>query len=257
MIGVSWVYTNPRLASARLRGTVPAEVLRRRGLIRDGTDVIVASKHRFSASKVRAATPRMIMDVCDDHFGTAWREHYLRACELADAVTVNSAVMGAIVKRETGRTPVVIDDPYEDPELPPSSGEGVLWFGHSLNLHTMEPYDFSYLGYPLTVIDSSNWSPERLDAELRKCRCVFIPTGDKLAKSANRAIKAIRYGKMPVCGPLPAHAEIGLGKRPILDVLDFAMHGDTSELVAGLQETIRTRFSPETVASEWWKVISP
>ena len=255
-VGVTWVFTNQRLASARLRDTVPAAVLRARGLIHDGTDVIVASKHRFSAEKVRAATPRMIMDVCDDHFGGVWRDHYLRACDLADEVTVNSAAMAAIVKRETGRSPIVIDDPYEDPELPPSGGDGVLWFGHSLNLPTLTPYDFDYLGYPLTVIDSSNWSPERLDAELRRCRCVFIPTAaEKPAKSANRAIKAIRYGKMPVCGPLPAHAELGLGKRPILDVLDYAMHADTAEIVRGLQDAIRVRFSPETVADAWWKVL--
>lgn len=257
MIGVSWVYTNPRLASARLRGLIPGQILRNRGLICDGYDVVIASKHRFSASKVRAATPRMIMDVCDDHFAGPWRDHYLRACELADVVTVNSAAMGGIVRRETGRSPVVIDDPYEEAEdLPPTGGEGVLWFGHSLNLQTLEPYRAEIeASYPLTVIDSTNWSPELVDAELRKCRCVFIPTGQKQAKSANRAIKALRYGKFPVCGPMPAHAELGLGKRPIMDVLDFAMTCDTAGLVRDLQGLIRDRFAPETVADAWWNVI--
>lgn len=253
MIGVSWVYTNPKLASARLRGSVPGKVLRDRGLICDGNDIIVASKHNFSVSKVRESCRFMVMDICDDHFGNPkFRQSYLDACKVADVVTVNSQAMGFIVKRETGRDPVVIDDPYEDPELEPSDGEGVLWFGHSLNLYTLEPY--RDIPYDLTIIDSSNWSPERLDLELRKCRCVFIPTADKPAKSANRAIKAIRYGKFPVCGPLPAHDELGLGRRPILEVLDFAMNVDTGEMVRTLQNKVRVRFSPDTVADSWWEV---
>jgi hypothetical protein len=196
----------------------------------------------------------MIMDVCDDHFDGKWRTHYLEACSLADTITCNSQVMREVIQDHTGIDAVVIDDPYEDPELSPTSGDGVLWFGHSANLPDLEGIR-EQIKYPLTIIDSRNYTPQALDSALKACRCVIIPTGDKQAKSANRAIKAIRYGKFPVCGPLPAYVEIGL-EMDFLTSLDWAMSEDTSAKVKSLQDSIRDRFCPEKVAKDWWKVMS-
>jgi len=255
MIGVHWMFKeHPRLASARLRGRIPFGILERNGLIRSGEDVVIAAKHNWKAEKVRKHFKKMVMDVCDDHFWNQHAPHYKQACELADVVTCNSLAMSDVIKTHTGRDAVVIDDPYEDEELPPSIGEGVLWFGHSLNLPDLDAIR-DKIRYPLTVVDSSNYTPQVLDAALKACRCTIIPTGIKQAKSANRAIRSIRYGKYPVCGHLPAHEEIGLGKSDLLRELDFAMNEDTTNDVLSLQRAIRERFCPEKIAKDWWRVI--
>ena len=160
MIGVHWINSDPRLASVRLRGMIPWRVLKARGEIFDGREIIVATKHNFDPDKVRRETKCMVMDVCDDHFSGQNREHYVKACRIANVVTVNSRTMADIVSRETGREAVVIDDPYEDDEIEPAVGYGVLWFGNSLNLGTLAPH--LPIPYPLQIVDSLNWSPQEL-----------------------------------------------------------------------------------------------
>jgi hypothetical protein len=163
--------------------------------------------------------------------------------------------MRDIIKRETGRDATVIDDPYEDDELGPNAtGEGVLWFGHSLNLPDLRSV-IEDIRHPLSVVDSSNYTPEHLDDSIRRCKVVLLPTGRSDAKSANRAIKAIRYGKLPVCGPLNAYRELGLGTTNIGHSLDAAMVADNRDKVRALQRLVRYRFSPETVADAWQRVL--
>jgi hypothetical protein len=196
----------------------------------------------------------MIMDVCDDHFENVNRTHYLLACKVADVVTCNSLEMQKVIKKHTDRDAVVIDDPYEDEELPPTPGKGCLWFGHRSNLPDL--IALGEIPYPVKVISNANYSVSALDSALKKCRCTIIPTGEKQAKSANRAIRSIRYGKYPVCGPLPAHAELGLGSHDFMRELDWAMTQDTRNEVLSLQRAIRERFCPTRIANDWWKVIT-
>jgi hypothetical protein len=215
---------------------------------------VIASKHGWDAIKVRNHFPKMVMDVCDDHFGGAYDTHYKVACMLADAVTCNSETMRAIIKTHTDVDAVVIDDPYEDIELEPRTGEGVLWFGHSSNMPDLENIR-DQIKYPLTIINSSNYTPQTLDAALKACRCVVIPTGYKQAKSANRAIRSIRYGKFPVCGAMPAHEELGLGLDDFFESLDEAMTNDMRPRILQLQDLVRDKFNPEKIADQWWGVM--
>ena len=146
-------------------------------------------------------------------------------------------------------------DPYEDEEREPKEGKGLLWFGFAGNYFDLKPLLPDLLKYELNLVSNHNWSLELLDKYLRECRCVIIPTGRSMAKSANRAIKAIRYGKYPVCGYLPAHEELGLGGEPIIEHLDYAMTNDMSGRIRELQEQIEARFHPETVAKQWYRAI--
>jgi hypothetical protein len=254
MLGVAWLNTDPRLASARFRAIIPRDILTERQLIQPGRDVIVAAKHGWNPEEVRKLGRKMVMDVCDDHFHDKYAKHYRTAVELADAVTCNSREMARVILAETGRQATVIDDPYEDPELEPSLGDGALWFGHSSNLRDLEAVS-DQIRHPLTIITNHNWHPDALDKALRACKAVVIPTGKSMAKSANRAIKAIRYGKFPVCGYLPAHSEIGLGTKDLGGALDACMAGDYRGRVKVLQAGIRDRFCPDKVAKDWYKVL--
>ena len=254
MIGVTWINTDPLIASARLRSLIPRSVLTIRQVVKPGRDVVVASKHGWSVSQVRGLAGRMIFDVCDDHFHGAWSGHYRAACAVADEVTCNSQEMAKIIKHETAREAIVIDDPYEDAELEPALGEGVLWFGHASNLKDLEDVA-PLLKREVFVVSNHNYSPELLDAKLKECRCTIIPTGKRQAKSANRAIRSIRYGKYPVCGPMPAHDELGLGWGDISAGVEWAMEHDTRHEVRRLQKAIRERFSPDRVADKWQAVI--
>ena len=251
MIKVRWLNTDPLIASARLRSLIPAKHLADRVTL--GNDVIIAAKHGWNAHLIRRHAKRMIMDVCDDHFDNKHGPHYLTACQLADVVTCNSKTMQQIIKDRTGRDSIVIDDPYEDPELKPTSGKCLLWFGHHTNLPALQAIA-DRIKYPTAVVSSHNY--DKLDSWLKACRAVIIPTDHRKAKSANRAIRAIRYGKYPVCGDLPAYAEIGLGKGDFWRDLDYAMTQDTTNEVLSLQRAIRERFCPEKVSKDWWRVIS-
>lgn len=254
MIGVTWLNVEPGIASARLRSLIPRRILTERGLVEPGLEVVVAAKHGWNPLVVRNVAKRFVMDVCDDHFDSPYASHYRLACGIADVVTCNSKVMQRIIKTQTGKDAVVIDDPYEDPELEPTDGDGVLWFGHSSNMTDLEAVAPS-INYPMMIVNNDNYSPESLDKALKACRCTIIPTGKSQAKSANRAIRSIRYGKYPVCGPLPAHEELGLSAFNIFDMLGWAMESNSRDAVLHLQDLIRDRFHPERIAKEWMKVI--
>lgn len=251
---VTWLNTDPQFASARLRSIIPRDTLYALNMLGPGHDIVIAAKHGWNPLTVREHATKMVMDVCDDHFDGPLASHYRLACGIADAVTCNSEPMQAIIHEHTGRTAHVIDDPYEDPELEPTGGDGVLWFGHSSNMPDLEAVA-DQIKYPLMVINSLNYSTEALARALKACRCTIIPTGKKQAKSANRAIRSIRYGKFPVCGPMPAHEELGLGLDSLGLALDEAMSGDMSVRVRYLQDAIRDRFCPDRVAKEWHRVL--
>lgn len=254
MIGCAWLNIDPQIASARLRSLIPRKHLYEQGLVKPGLDVAVVAKHGWSPLEVRRECGKMIMDICDDHFHNEHRAHYLEACELADEVTCNSEVMREIILAETGRDAIIIDDPYEDEELEPTLGKGVLWFGHQSNLPDLRAV-VDRIKYPLTVVGSKNY--QDLGKHLKSTQCVIIPTGKSMAKSANRAVRAIRYGKYPVCGPLPAYSEIkGLYVGDVIEGLEYYMNIDPREQVKALQDEIRERFCPDRISKQWYAVIA-
>lgn len=253
MIGASWINMSPEIASARLRSIIPREILMRQGVVQPGLDVVIGAKHGWDVDYVKSSGCKLIFDVCDDHFHNEHRSHYLEACEKADEVTCNSDAMRELILAETGRDALVIDDPYEDEEREPTLGTGALWFGHQSNLPDLKAI-FEQVKHPLSVVSNKNWST--FGREMKACKVVLIPTGKSMAKSANRAVRAIRMGKYPVCGELPAYREIkGLYVGDVVEGLDYYMSIDPREQVKALQAEIRERFCPERIAKQWASVI--
>lgn len=253
MIEVAWINTDPNIASARLRSLIPRKILLDQGVIKPGLQVVIGAKYGWDVDYVKSSGCKLIFDVCDDHFEDAQRPHYMEACEKADLVTCNSEAMREVILEQTGRDSIVIDDPYEDPEREPSLGQGVLWFGHKSNLNDLRDVA-GLIAHPLTVVSNHNWG--EFHKAMLACKVVVIPTGKSMAKSANRAIRAIRYGKYPVCGYLPAYAEVkGLYTGDVIDGLDYYMSIDPREQVRALQAEIRERFDPEVIAKKWYRVI--
>jgi hypothetical protein len=261
---LTWLITNPVLASVRLRASVPAEYLLRWGF-GYGNDILIASKHGWKWSDVSGQYGKIVMDVCDDHFEDQHADHYKEACEKADAVTCNSPVMADIILHHTGRKAKVIDDPYEEAEAPPECPDGgaVLWFGHKSNLPQLfDAMTRGDVGTHLVKIVSNQkgtipWSRSEVRNQLAKCRAVFLPTGAKLGKSANRAVTAIRRGRFVVTGDMPAYAEIpGIWVGNVREGLDYAMGQDTRNRIAIAQSYVRQRFNPETIARHWQTLLT-
>lgn len=254
---LAYLPLSPTIASFRLRGLIPARYLQAHGfdIVRENADWVVLSKHGWS-DEVAKGHRQVLFDICDDHFTSDKRDHYLKWCRIADRVTCNSDVMAGVIKTHTGRDAVVIPDPYESDERPPKVGLPALWFGHKSNLRDLAPYVDRL---PLVIVSNPEvpgvvpWSRENLLQAFEMTGITVIPTGKSMAKSANRAIEAIRNGHLPVCGHLPAYADLGLGTDDIAGDVERAVarRAETLERIDELQHRVRYEFSPERIGAMW------
>lgn len=250
-----------RLASRRLRGLIPADELARLGheIVANNADWLIISKRGPKELTIKAR--RICYDVCDDHFDhETLGDDYRYWLGRADLITCNTKAMAERIK-SLGKTAVVIDDPYESPEMPPRCHEPCLWFGQKANLKYLDPI-VERLPTLIVVSDAKKesivpWTPENMRAAFAKAGIVVIPTGDRITKSANRAVESIRNGLYPVCGPLPAYEELGLGEDDIpAAVADALAHPErTKARVRELQDMIRVRFNPRTVGKAWERAL--
>ena len=260
---VTFLQSDPRLASARLRNIIPFRELEKRGWERGG-DTVVLSKHNWQwTSDIRHQFGRVIFDVCDDWFDSEVGEHYRHVCSIADTVTCNSPSMAGRIKEVTGREAIVIDDPYEDPEQPAGMGDGVLWFGSRKGVPELHAV-LDDVEYPITVVTDMQaawavpWSKDAQELALEMCRCVLVPPTKMVCRSANRAVTAIRAGRFVVAGDIPSYREIpGIWvSDDIKSGLALAMTTDTTERIKEAQAYVRERFSPERIADQWERVLS-
>lgn len=263
MPGVSWLAVDPLLASARYRRDLIVPHLRQFGVQPGGRDVLVLSKHLWDWDDARGFR-RVVYDVCDDHFQSGHADKYLEGCARADAVTCNSAEMARRIKTVTGRDAWVIDDPYEQPECEPRVGPELLWFGHKAGLLALRPWLDRIAQYPLTVVTGGYlehvspsfvpWSPQNMDAAFDACGMVLLPTlPERQCKSANRAIESVRRGRWPVCGPLPAFADLGVWVGDIADGVQWALENPPEVLrrLRASQDYVRERYAPRRIAERW------
>lgn len=128
--------TGSRLASQRLRIGIPARELAQAGFGQQvlslsdplphdvDVDVAVFSKilprsaghvarHLEFAQALSARGCKVVVDVCDNHFGEAQFPYLPRLIALSDRVLANSPAMADIIATHTGREAVVIPDPVE------------------------------------------------------------------------------------------------------------------------------------------------
>ncbi len=238
-------------------------------------DIIVMSKHfdkdaGYDALNAKAA---IVMDVCDNHFESAEHgEYYRTMCTEADLVTCNSRAMREEIEaRVPGVKTRVIPEPYEMPELsacpyfhnPPR----LMWFGHPSNLDTLEDVNFPGKLYIVTgnqrgFHGNVNYLPYSHDMMIGTAGisdAVIIPTLPKLVqkvtKSANRFIEALRLGKFVIAGNSPAHDEFA-GFGYIGETLDgckwlLSNTEEAMQRIAKGQEYIKERYSPQAIAGRW------
>lgn len=265
------------LASFRYRIAIPAKQLNNPISITmkpEKADIYVFSKHFGNdLEHLKSVDGVTVYDVCDNHFDHSEKgEHYHNMTTMVDHVTCNSEVMAQIIKEKTGRDAVVIPDPYESPKGSPGLSQGkvrLCWFGHQSNLHTVQKLDLrpvmNYLeGFEVvSAFQQKNaqggvvHTPWSLGAQRRAIHdsdIVILPQ-EKMAKSANRLIEALRLGRFVCANSIPSYDEFK----------EFAYIGDICDgirwatefpeevlrqIEAG-QEYIENHYSPKVIGEKW------
>lgn len=260
-----------RWASSRYRALIPQRELAMIG-IEQGRDVLVIGKHGWQWDTETRGYSKVVYDVCDSHWDDQWRDEVLEKCQRADAVTCNSRAMADEIKQHTGRDAWVIADPYESPECRAHVGESLLWFGFHWNAQSLEAWLPRLVGRKFTIVTDSvkdvelqpgvrlvPWSPERLAREFEQAGLVILPTDMRpKAKSGNRAIESIRRGVYPICGTLPAYADLGVWVGPIDVGVEWALsHRDeVMQRIRAAQDYVRWEYNPAKIAKEWLHALS-
>jgi hypothetical protein len=253
-----------RVASARFRYALIWPHLEAMGLKR-GKDLLVMQKHGWDWSMTEGYR-RKIADICDNHFGDSKGDHYRRMCREADLIVCNSDEMKHVIELETGKTAIVIPDPYESREREPHVNENLLWFGHKSNLEDLLRIMPDIQDFPsLTVVSNApmtfQWSPELMDGMFQLCGISLLPTGKSLCKSANRVLESLRNGLFVVAEDLPAYREfsgfIHIGGN-IRAGIEWALGNPeaANDMTREGQHYIRERYSPKTIAEQWHRALT-
>lgn len=255
----------PELASYRLRVQLPAPHL--------GCDYVIGDVgrptffYKLGHPELAASLGEpIVFDVVNDHF--AAYPTVPAMVRLAKVVTAGSEEMAKTIEFYTGRKAIVIDDPYENDEAAPScEGHDALWFGHLVNIASLER-EFRKLQNQNLVICSNiasqqrghirtvEWSRESEERCLRECAVVLLTGGNKGA-STNRVVKALRAGRfvvMPEACPLSwrqfrEFCWIGDVRKGLNWA--FQNRADACALVRAGQDYVRERFSPQTIGAQW------
>lgn len=250
-----------RMASSRYRALIPQRQLACLG-VEKGRDWLVIGKHGWDWQKETDGYARVCFDVCDDHFGGEFGQHYRHGINRADLVTCNSYEMRRVIKAQTGAEAIVIPDPFEQPECEPRLHGRLLWFGHASNLVDLAPW-LEHLGELEIVSNLKNpsiteWTEANMEAAFQRAGMVVIPTGKSMAKSANRAIESIRRGLFVVTGFLPAYADLGIYVGNIADGVEWALTHERQALrrIADSQRYIAEEYSPARIGKLWLTALS-
>jgi hypothetical protein len=267
------------------------------------TDLLIISKSVVPENGelfVRAAERgvRIIFDVCDNHFQhPLLGEHYRMLAGFADQVICNTPQTAQAAAPFCKTPPIVISDPYEGEKQPPAFAPGavlkLLWFGHPLNLPSLQASMNDLAAYSHTqplelivlsqesellraLVDAVNrnegerlrmsarlWSRQLQQRALARCDAVIIPTPRDPArqgKSANRVVETLWAGRPAVAQPLPAYEPFARW-TPIRERLSeglaelLAKRELAPRAIAKAQDHIHANFDPAKIALQWEAVI--
>lgn len=249
---------NDSMASYRYRCATPAGELV--AFINDPTaDVLIFGKPDPQdipyASTAKREGRVVIVDICDMHFE---KPAYRFLMDMADALTCPTRWMAQFIRDEFGREACVVPDPYEFPELlPHCSGDRLLWFGHALNIDSLQRVWRSLDGHPLIIVSNIEgcvpWSRENMLAQFIANDIVLMPETAPY-KSANRTIEAIRQGCFVVAEPHPAINDIpGIWIGNIREGIEWAQQNqsEANKRMETAQAHVRESYSPATQAAAW------
>jgi hypothetical protein len=266
-------------------------------------DVLVFSKsfapaNEELARRAQAAGAAVIFDVCDNHYRhPQYGAHFRTMSALADQVVCNTEPMAEAARAYARGEPIVIEDPYEGPRGAPAFAPGerleLLWFGHPLNLDSLQaaladvtefasrrPLRLTVLTRPTPQLTQAvqaisaehaphfamTLKPWSLDAqwrELAACDTVVIPTlknEQKDVKSANRMVEALWAGKPVAAQPLPAYLPFA-DWTPVRPTISEGVEwlcesrARVPGLVAEAQAYIAETFDPVRLGRRWEEVI--
>lgn len=211
-------------------------------------DLLLADKHRG----------RIVVDICDDHLGT---ELYRDMLQLSHVVTCSTLELQKRIA-EYGYHAHYIPDTYEfDEKSPHCNGINLIWFGHKLNLYSLNRILPDIMDYPLRVVSNAPktipWSVDTTKAELDRADIAIFPA-TKDYKSPNRVLEAIRRGCFVVAEDHPSLEGFeGIWIGNIRQGIEFAQqHPEkANSWTRQAQAFIRNKYSPKTQASAWRKAL--
>jgi hypothetical protein len=217
---------------------------------------------------------RYIFDVCDNHFATEHREHYVAMCQGAEVVVACTPTMAEQIHAETGMRAEVIPDPFEFPErgFEWYGGESVLWYGHGSNFRTLQdvPLDcaiemITNAARPGARVNAriTPWSREAMLEAFDRHDTVIIPQfqdAKSRSKGNNRAVNALRQGKFVVASDIPSYRELSdyiyIGE--IMDGVRWGRQNPdaVAAMVAAGQAYVANQYSPARIAGLWADIIT-
>jgi len=216
-------------------------------------------------------------------------------CKIASRVVVQTEMMAAAIRQHFRLDPIIIEEPYEGPRVPPkfSPGEVVrlLWYGHSSNLDTLET-GIAQIGrtrgksFRISIVtenvemarqlldglpkshasiqfETHPFSLDRQWEELKSCDAVILPSlpvREKMVKGHGRLVQAIHSGRLAIAFSLPQYEELAgycWCGEDLGDGLAWALD-HPSEVVERLvlgQAYIDERFAPARIARRWGEEI--
>jgi len=264
---VSFIHSNDeQTASYRYRAQRPANALKA-SVNDESADILVFAKPKPSQlpllQRVQAEGRIAIVDCCDVH----WQKpSVMTMIAEADAVTVNTPYMQALVQEDCGRSSTIIIDPYEYDEVPPHcEGVNLLWYGHPNNADSFNRIAPLMAQYPFKIVTNRSamkgtasaevleWSIPVMLREFSRADIVVMPETAP-HKSANRTIEAIRQGCFVVAEPHPSLVEFpGIWIGNIREgILWTSTHLEEARArTTEAQAYVRSRYGLEPMVNAW------
>lgn len=278
---------NPKRASFRYRIAIPTKSLPSACVVeinnypKSGA-VNVYHKHDLRHAPMILRTGG-VFDVTDDHFAhPKLGDHYRYMCDHADLITCSSPALANRILKDTGKNALYVPDPFELPESVPKWSSKInrfCWFGHHINFDTMQGV---VLDGPLKVVTGGStanikkiakdvtkfsieitpWSFGNLVEVLQNSDFVVIPqhsTQKAQAKSANRAVNAIRQGKLVIASPTPAINNLKDYLLIVDRIDDFIASAiwarrnieHMEKMITSAQEYISIEYNPKRISNIW------
>lgn len=312
-----------KVASVRYRALMPAAGLRARGhdarvigvdaraqdqVRREiaAADVVVFRRDYDAPAQMEqlleetaASGKKTIFDLSDDRLQGRVGPHLRRMVELAGMVVTMSDALRQKVVAEFGKDACFIGDPFEGPRGEPRWQPGprlkALWFGHPVNLPSLEqslpallqaakrrPIDLRIVTGRVDGIERqckefnaryrntlsmrfAEWSNAETWRSLAEADFVVIPylAGQprSMAKSPNRIIESLWAGRFVVAHPIPSYLEFSewawIGDDLAAGIGWMLDNPDAIALrVAAAQAHIAASYSAERITAAWEAVCS-
>ncbi len=310
-----------KVASVRYRALIPAAGLRtlgheatvighdRNSMERSrqaiaGADVVIFRRNydepeciESLLGETAAAGIKTVFDLSDDRLQGRVGPHLRRMVELAGSVVTTAESLRTKIREEYGKDAFVIGDPFEGPRGEPRWQPGprlkALWFGHPVNLPSLEQSlpvllqacrrkpmdlrivtervegierqckDFNSKNRNLLSMRFAEWSNAETWRSLAEADFVVIPyiAGHprSLAKSPNRIIESLWAGRFVVAQPIPSYLEFSdwacIGED-IAGGISWMLDNPATiaPRIAAAQQHIAATYSAERISADWENV---